>query len=80
MGGAPYIGPRLVGGPADIQGISIAVRVPGKLPMGSSYRIAEKFGGLAVNCNRQIKMAKISYSLWGSRTGPPNLNLLIFLQ
>ena len=56
MGGAPYIGPRLVGGPADIQGISIAVRVPGKLPMGSSYRIAGKFGGLAVNCNRQIKI------------------------
>ena len=48
------------------------------------YRVAEKFGGLAVYVTTaKLKSAKISYShiyVWQSCTQLPNLNPLIFLQ
>ena len=48
------------------------------------YRIAGKFGGLAVYITTaKLKSAKIFYShilyVWQSHTEPPNLNLPIFL-
>ena len=49
-----------------------------------NYRIAGKFGGLAVYITTaKLKSGKISYLhiyVWRSRTEPPNLNPPIFLQ
>ena len=64
--------------------VSVCPSVPQLWALYARYRIAGKFGGLAVYITTaKLKSAKISYShiyVWRSRTEPPNLNLPIFLQ
>ena len=65
-----------------------ADQLPTTVSFQVQYRMAGKFGGLAIYVTTaKLKSAKISYShtctymyVWRSCTEPPNLHPLIFLQ